>query len=207
MSIFTPHNEPYLGVPLLVELDKLIVWSLDENQKLAVKSRQRGKSDIQEICCVLVPQIISLSLGIRELIRQGYLFSALIQRRPLMERTITLLYLNVTPAKRSIWFAGWSYGDRPKLREMLEQLLDEKWEELRDDIRHLANSMNSLIHGDPESAAWNLISVKDKEGRAPVGKILNRRDLCEICASEAITSLVVAISTATDAFGNKISKE
>lgn len=48
----------------------------------------------------------------------------------------------------------------------------------------LTDSMNSILHGRPDSAIWSLVQVDDKHvGQAP-SKIVNRPDLCdEVCAN------------------------
>jgi hypothetical protein len=50
--------------------------------------------------------------------------------------------------------------------------------------KELLAAMNSLVHGKPDSATWNLVPLgSDGVGHA-VSKILNRPDLCdELCAS------------------------
>jgi hypothetical protein len=50
-------------------------------------------TDLQRAACQIVPQGINLALSIRELIRQGYLFAALVLVRPLIERAAIISYM------------------------------------------------------------------------------------------------------------------
>lgn len=117
--IFTPDNEPYLGRELLRALDNLIVACLESNSKIARRTHQIAqRTDLQDAACVLIPQGVNLSLAIRELVRQGYLFAAKVLLRPLAERSVTILYLCENPAKMETWNRGWSHRERPTLARM-----------------------------------------------------------------------------------------
>jgi hypothetical protein len=95
--IFSPDNEPYLGGDTVRVLDELIVVCLDVNGRVAPHTHQIEKSDLQLAACQIIPSGISLALSIRELVRQGYLYGALVLVRPLAERAMTVLYLHRFP--------------------------------------------------------------------------------------------------------------
>jgi len=184
--IFTPDDEPYLGRELLKALDNLIVSCLESNSKIARRTHQIAqRTDLQDAACVLIPQGVNLSLAIRELVRQGYLFAAKVLLRPLAERSVTILYLCENPAKMEIWNSGWGYRGRPKLAQMMDSinttLLGERY---GPDIgRKMTNALNSLTHGDPASGFWNMIVTSEGTTGYGVSKNLGNPDLCdEICA-------------------------
>src|SRR3989344_9204142 len=79
-------------------------------------------SRLQWAVCQIIPQGISISLSIRELIRQAYLFSALILIRPLIERDAIISYLNIHPEKVDLWEKGWIHGSRPSLAELQKEM-------------------------------------------------------------------------------------
>jgi hypothetical protein len=60
-------------------------------------------SPLQEAAAELVPSASSIALSIRELVRQGYLLSAAMLRRPLFERVATLSYLIEHPDAVKLW--------------------------------------------------------------------------------------------------------
>jgi hypothetical protein len=96
--IFTPGNEPYLGQELLKAFDQLIVCCLEHNQEIAHRTRSvANKTVLQEAACILIPQGVGLALSIRELVRQGYLLGAKVLMRPLVERAVTIMYLQQNP--------------------------------------------------------------------------------------------------------------
>src|SRR5450759_4137182 len=90
-AVFTPSNEPYLGRETLYAFDKLIIVCLETSAEIAPRTHKIDKTDLQWAACQLIPQGISIALSIRELVRQGHLFGALVLIRPLAERAATCL--------------------------------------------------------------------------------------------------------------------
>lgn len=94
-----------------------------------------------------------------------------------------LLYLHHYPGKIHLWDEGWSHRAAPSLAKMFEEI--KKKEEKGLDVKghELTAPLNSLVHGKPESAAWNSIIMGDgKFGNAP-SKMLSSPSLCdELCA-------------------------
>ncbi len=96
-AVFTPYNEPYVGSKALMRFDLAIVEAMKANQAVARGSHQGPLTPLQLAACEIIPQAISISLSIRELIRQGYLLSGMILIRPLIERTAIVSYLVQNP--------------------------------------------------------------------------------------------------------------
>lgn len=178
--VFSPENEPYLGRRSLHAFDDVIVASLKSNEKIAPFTRQTEKSEIQWAACQLIPAGISLALSVRELIRQGYLYGALVLMRSLAERATTVSYLRKCPEAVPLWTDGWKHGKRPSMSIMLSRIGPE---ELPNVGREVTKILNSLVHGDPASAAWNVIRTGHDAGHA-VSMILDRPDLCGRAAGE-----------------------
>jgi hypothetical protein len=57
----------------------------------------------------------------------------------------------------------------------------------------LTRSMNSLTHGDPASAMWNLIDIGDGQMGHAVSKILDRPDLCDRVSGDAAVWMSVLL--------------
>jgi hypothetical protein len=189
-AVFTPQNEPYLGLRSLLAFDRLIVACLKLNALTAPHSRQIEKTDLQRAACQLIPSGISLALSVRELVRQGYLYGALVLLRPLAERTITILYLLLFPEAIELWKRGWLYKERPSLTAMIDQIGGAKFPNVGPEI---TRSLNSLTHGDPDSAMWNLVAISNGEmGHSP-SKILDRPELCDRVCKEASAWLGITV--------------
>ena len=181
--IFTPDNEPYLGREPLFVLDNLICSCMELNSKTAPLSHGRQLSSLEKALCILVPQTISLSLSIRELIRQGYLFGAKVLIRPLTERAVTILYLFSNPTGLPIWDDGWDYKRRPRLQEMVEYLNEHFLSSRLATVKGFTHELNSATHGDPLSARWNVVVREDGAAVFLTSKNLNSPGLAdEICA-------------------------
>src|SRR5579871_4730804 len=106
--IFMPDNEPYLGLQSVLWFDRIIVWALEGNQRVAsfTHAHKNELSALQKAASQIIPQGINIALSIRELVRQGYLFPALVLMRPLIERAAVLSYLNANPIAVALWESG-----------------------------------------------------------------------------------------------------
>jgi hypothetical protein len=181
--VFTPDNEPYLGRTLLFHFDQLIISAMKQNSVTAPKSDDGILTDHQDMACQVVAQALSITLSIRELIRQGYLFGAQVLLRPLVERVTILLYLDHYPNDIKIWKEGWHQNDAPGLAKMFNKIQVSQQRHPMTSGAELTAEMNSLLHGKPDSASWNLIPLGATGLGHAVSKILNRPDLCDgICA-------------------------
>lgn len=198
MAIYTPDNEPYLGRKSLQTFDELIVTALDLNKSIApITHSIKNKSTIQMAACQLIPAGISLTLSIRELVRQAYLYGALVLGRPLAERTMTIRYLFEFPEKQELWKNGWKHGERPSLARMINELGGEKWAGIGPIF---TKSMNSLTHGDPDSAQWNVIELQDGLVGHPVSKMLDQPEVADKIAYESTCYLTILIAMSAAIF-------
>lgn len=112
-SVFLPENEPYLGNKSLLEFDLAIPRAMQVHTAIGQKTFVNQLSPLQRCATEIIPQGVSISLSIRELIRQAYLFSALILMRPLVERTGLMQYLVTYPHAVDAWHAGWPRQAQP----------------------------------------------------------------------------------------------
>jgi hypothetical protein len=188
--VFTPNNEPYLGLESLLWFDRIICWSMETNTKIATWTRQNSNTltPLQRAGCQIIPQGISIALSIRELIRQAYLLSALILMRSLIERAAIVSYLDMHPEEVSKWESGWRYGERPKLANMLALMgggVPVK------EAQKICDAHNHMVHGDPLSCYNNLVTLSDGTAGYASGKILDNKELCDEVAMEAQCYLVV----------------
>ena len=193
--VYTPDDEPYLGRNTVLVFDNAIIASLKVNESIAPYTHKIKKSDLQEISCQIIPQGISIALSIRELVRQGYLFGALVLTRSLVERATTIMYLHHNPEKIKIWKGGWKHKERPSLYDMLNSIGKDKFSEIG---KTITPHFNSITHGDPDSAVWNLVQTKDGDMGFSVSKIIDDPSLCDKvcmdCASWLLVLTVMAIS-------------
>ena len=127
-SVFTPSNEPYLGIKSILWFDRVIVWALDGNRRVAdyTHDHMSELSELQHAACQIIPQGVNIALSIRELIRQAYLFPAQVLMRPLIERAAIISYLCLHPNAVALWHSGWQYSKRPKLAEMMHAMSGTK---------------------------------------------------------------------------------
>lgn len=188
--IFTPDNEPYLGRKPLLGLDVLICAVMEQNAITAPQTHGIELTDHQQMACQVISQALSITLSIRELIRQGYLFGGHVLHRALAERAVILIYLSSYPEDIKHWKNGWHLPDAPGLSKMIDEISKTmQGEQIRG--KDVTKAMNSLIHGKPDSAYYNLTS-KDavSVGFAP-SKILDRPELCDELCSNVILSLAM----------------
>jgi hypothetical protein len=189
-TVYSPGDEPYLGRETVLAFDKLIVACHETNAKIAPLTHKVVKSDLQWAACQLIPQGINIALSIRKLVRRGYLFGAHVLMRPLAERTTILLYLHRNPAKVQLWKRGWKYGERPSFAKMLKSIAGDHFPGVEREITQL---LNSLTHGDPDSAVWSLVQMDAGGVGHGVSKIVDNPALCDKVCLDAATWLAVLL--------------
>jgi len=198
--VFTPDNEPYLGRGALLTFDQEIPFSVWVNTHIAAYTRAHSDelTDLQRAACQIVPQGINLALSIRELIRQGYLFAALVLIRPLIERAAIISYICDHPEAVEKWKGGWRFRERPALSTMLHSMARGGAElaVAKDICEHYGH----IVHGDPVSAEWNRIPLDDGSLGYAVGKVLNHPSLCDELALQGSAYLRILVARATACF-------
>jgi hypothetical protein len=195
--VFTPDNEPYLGRASVYHFDEVIISCLELNQEIAKFTHENELNRIQKAAAQIIPQSINLSLTIRELVRQGYLFGALVLLRPLIERVAIINYLNVNQEKIVLWEDGWKNKKSPRFEEMLNVLsgkMDPK------SVKTVVDTLNHLVHGDPIGAEWNLIQTQKSGLGYSVGKVLNDPELCDYICFNATLYLVATLGIMASCF-------
>jgi len=198
-SIYLPDNEPYLGRASVYNFDRVILSCLEQNTEIAIYTHSTELTDLQKAACQIVPQGINLALTIRELIRQGYLFSALVLMRPLIERTAIISYLHSNSSEIGAWKDGWKHNDRPSLTKMLETMGNKQ------DIseaKQICETFNHIVHGDPIGADWNLVRLNDNSLGYSVGKVINDPELCDFICFQSYCYLIVLMSMMAACFPN-----
>lgn len=197
--VFMPHNEPYLGHPTLLEFDQAILPAMRVNTRLAQGTFTRKLSPVEQAAAQLIPQAVSIALSIRELIRQGYLFSAALLIRPLVERVGTVEYLRVNPDTVEAWHADWPRKEQPCLVELLNAIgLAESGD--TGELRDFANMLHKLIHPDPTGGHWNMIIHENGRPGFSSGKIFDNPELCDFVSVTACRFLALAMRIANDIF-------
>ncbi len=190
-AVFTPGNEPYLGVKSVLWYDRIICWTLAGNQLVATWTRQNKNdlTELQKAACQIIPQGIGIGLSIRELLRQAYLFSALVLVRPLIERAAVISYLHVHPEALVAWGNGWRYCERPSLATMMQTMAGEN--ATQDDAQRIVSAHNHIVHGDPLSCYHNLVHLTDGDIGYATGKVLQNPELCDAIAMESQCYMIV----------------
>jgi hypothetical protein len=177
---YTEDNEPYSKLQSLSQFDNEIQWSIDLDKRTNPIIERDKISELQIIISKIYPQGIGIALGIRELVKQAYLFGALTLLRPLLERVAVISYIEKEKNGIEIWKNGWKHNERPSLFEMLKTIPDLKVDD--DSIRGLKDFYNSLIHGDPMSSPWNTYKDNENKIRYASGRIETDENTCNyIC--------------------------
>jgi len=195
--VYLPSNEPYLGRESVHQFDVVIISCLELNADIAAYTHRIALSDLKKAACQIIPQGINLALTIRELVRQGYLFGALVLMRPLIERAAIISYLHRNPSEVEAWKAGWQYRQRPSLSKMLETMSGSVDVAL---AKHICDHFSHIVHGDPISSEWNLVRLSDNSFGYSVGKVTNAPDLCDDICTQSFCYLIVLMGTMSACF-------
>lgn len=196
-SVFTPDNEPYLGRMSVYHFDQVIISCLEANAEVAVYTHTHQLNDLQLAACQIIPQGINLALSIRELVRQGYLFAAVVLMRPLIERAAIISYLHERPEEVALWHSGWKYRQRPSLATMLNTM---RGEADIDQAMQICDTFNHVVHGDPIGASFNLVNLGDNGLGYAVGKALSEPELCDFICFQSYCYLIVIMARMSGCF-------
>lgn len=199
--IFTPDDEPYLGLPELLAFDRMISAAMEEQRAVAGWTHQHQLSPMQQAAAELVPGACSIALSIRELVRQAYLVSAMILIRPLVERVGALTYLIEKPSGLDLWEQGWPYARRPRLPELLTLMRGTNSVPLNaeafKEAHAVAGLFNVLVHGGPDAAHLALIELPNGRPAYTSGKdVASPRRAADVSAQAAMYLLVLTLRTA-----------
>lgn len=195
--VYLPSNEPYLGREAVHQFDVVIMSCMELNSDIAAYTRNIQLSGLQKAACQIIPQGINLALTIRELVRQGYLFGALVLMRPLIERAATISYLHSNPDEIKAWENGWQYRERPSLSKMLDTMSGGVDTTL---ANQLCTHFNHIVHGDPIGSEWNLVRLSDSSFGYSVGKVTNVPELCDEICIQSFCYLIVLMGMMTACF-------
>lgn len=175
MAVPGPPEDPYSSLEPVQHLDALLG---DLRQVLREVGQALGligeRRVIQGVATQIVPAAASVAFSIRVMIREGYLVSALILIRPLIERVATLCYLIENEQAIVLWREGWPHRTRPSLKARLDAVVPGAPRVLLDRLSEAVSSYNAMVHGDPEAAQQSLTYapdgveyVTDRDYRAP----------------------------------------
>ena len=190
-AVFTPDNEPYLGRSSVLWFDRIIVWALENNHRIAAYTHTHRErlSPLQKAACQIIPQGINIALSIRELVRQGYLFPAMVLMRPLIERAAVLSYLALNPDAVALWESGWKHAERPPLAKMLQAMGGADVDPA--EARKICAAHNHIVHADPLGTYCNLVRLGDGRAAYASSKMLDSPDFADSISMEAQCYLIV----------------
>jgi hypothetical protein len=194
---YSAGNEPYLGLNSLLALDHLIVTSLNLNSRITAYSHRHSLSRLQKAATRIVPQGFNITLSIRELVRQGQLFSAVLLMRSLIERVGIISYLVNVPSAIDKWEDGWRHCERPSLNNMLKTLGSGKDKE---SVIKSVDTFDHLVHGDPMEGKFNLVHLDADAFGYGVGRVADNNSLCNFVCYQTIAWLTVLSGMASAAF-------
>lgn len=171
---------------------------MDVNQRVAAWTHGKLLTRLQRSACQILPNGFSIALSIRELLRAGYLFSADILLRPLIERVAVISYLvDAGDQALDLWEQGWPHKSRPHLATLLKSIKEydafPDGQDLHFATQAMINHFNSIVHADPLGLDTNI-------GVTPTGTVgylgganLNDPERCDhICLQASIyTSLLM----------------
>jgi len=197
LAVFSPDNEPYLRRQSVYHFDQVILSCLDANAEIAAYTHNHELTDLQKAACQIIPQGVNLALSIRELIRQGYLFAAVVLMRPLIERAAIISYLHEKPDEVRLWKDGWKYRKRPNLATMLATMQGETNIE---QAQQICETFNHVLHGDPIGSSFNLVHFDSGGLGYSVSKTLNNPELCDFICFQSYCYLIVLMGRMTACF-------
>lgn len=198
-----------MGRESVFQFDQQISVAMEINATVAPWTHGENMTPLQKAASELIPHGFSIALSIRELVRQGYLVSAEILLRPLVERAAVISYLCDTPNALSLWENGWPYKSRPPLYKMLAVMRGMKGEMQENEqlAKQITQHFNALVHADPLGARKQITKLGDGSGGYTASKSLNDAERCDDVCFQAAMYLIVLISRAAQIFPEAIDEQ
>jgi|SRR5271166_176442 len=205
----SPIQDPYLGREALFLFDNLISGAMAVNQRAAAWTHGRQLTRLQRAACQIIPNGFSIALSIRELVRAGYLFSAEILLRPLIERVAVISYLVDTGDQAlDLWEQGWPHKTRPPLSKMLDSIKEYSEFDresislvrLQEVMRQMTKHFNSIIHADPDGLDTNIGLTVNKSIGYLSGASVHNPEKCDYICYQAVTYISLLVKRAADIF-------
>jgi hypothetical protein len=208
VPIFTPDNEPYLGRESVFQFDQMIQAAMEKNARIGPWTHGRKLTPLQMAATELLPHGFSIALSIRELVRQGYLVSAEILLRPLIERAAVISYPCEMPSALPLWEAGWPHKSRPPLYKMLAAMRgpERSVGETKDLARQITQHFNAIVHADPLGARKQVAKLDDSRVGYTASKSLNDIESCDDICFQALCYLVVLTARAVQIFPEAVNQ-
>lgn len=138
--------------------------ALQDCRVVSVAVGEAKWTPIQKAIVGLVPIGISIACSIRELVRTGYIPSARILVRPLIERVATTEYISNNELAAADWIAGWPRKKRPSLAQLLSLLEKGHKEDWAIYQRFMVDGFNEAIH--PSPAGDSTFMSENEEGQS-----------------------------------------
>lgn len=201
----SPIQDPYLGRPALHAFDLMIVAAMRLNTEVAKSTHSSVLTRLQQAACQIIPNGFSIALSVRELIRTGYLFSAEILLRPLIERVAVLSYLSASGDQAlDLWERGWPYKSRPSLKAMLGTIKEYDEFESEPNIRDLTTEMidrfNTIVHADPQGLDTNIGTPTSGNPGYLSGANVNDPHRCDLICQIATIYMTLMLKRAIEVF-------
>lgn len=144
---FTPYHER----DAFKFMNQIIDNALHDCRVVSVALHDAQWTLIQKATVGIIPIGMSIVCSIRELVRMGYIPSAKILVRPLIERVALADYIAKNDAAAVDWNNGWLNKNKrlsfAQLLSILEKGHKEDWEIYQ---KFMVDDFNSVIHPDPK---------------------------------------------------------
>jgi hypothetical protein len=195
MAVPGPPQDTYSSLEPVQHLDKML--DLDQALRGIPSGDPAQLTDMQAVALEPIPAASSVAASIRVMIREGYLVSAMILFRPLVERVATRCYLELSEVSRGLWQQGWPHRARPSLKTRLGAMVPGASPDLVNRLWQAVAAYHALVHGDPVAAKQSLTYIYDGP-EIRIGYALGRdyRAPGRAASIAAETGLVVAFLTA-----------
>lgn len=148
----------------------------------------------------IIPIGISIACSVRELVRQGYIPSAKILIRPLIERVATSDYICDDQTAAELWNAGWPQNKRPKLASLLSRLENGHENEWKKFQQFMVDDFNASVHPNPDGDEQYLAKNEVGESVFWLNTVPSAHELADSVCNATAWSAVILASNAKKAF-------
>jgi hypothetical protein len=173
-------------------------------------------SDSGKAAAEVLPGAANLALAMRELLRKRLLSPTEVLLRALLDRVGTLAYFRAKGEEGlKVWQKGWPFNDRPSFDQKLEFLPAEIYaskssidpkkrfstEQLKLELKNLTKSMNSVVHGGPDSVDKTFVDRHGEFDFHVIGSDNVNTTYYGTLSSVTVVSIMLLVFEIQSAFG------
>lgn len=190
----------YSDRPAFLNMSEAVDNALSDVRTVSLYLAKAKWTDLQRAIVGIVPIGMSVACSIRELVAKGYIPSAKMLVRPMIERVVISEFLFTGAEAVSLWTKGWPSKGRPKLAALLSNFEKGHQDDWKMYQEFMVDDFNSAIHPNPSGDDAFKSSNENGQSVFWIDNVPNAFELADNVCAATMMGAVFFASQAKRAF-------